>query len=157
MEALIFFYHKEVLLVNVEAGCITHWLSYTTEKAGIAASVRVNSLFIGNLLIGSLLEIRASVRVDGANLGGVGEEGRFFIDMVPYWVMYIVPTLVYILRPMLTITLAYVTDNQTTAHRIAGDLSSHVNFFHVSVGKANEGPVCLYTFALITTTNFKTK
>jgi len=103
--------------------------------------VRVNSLFIGNLLIGSLLEIRASVRVDGANLGGVGEEGRFFIDMVPYWVMYIVPTLVYILRPMLTITLAYVTDNQTTAHRIAGDLSSHVNFFHVSVGKANEGPV----------------
>ncbi len=37
MEALIFFYHKEVLLVNVEAGCITHWLSYTTEKAGIAA------------------------------------------------------------------------------------------------------------------------
>ena len=42
---------------------------------------------------------------------------------------------------MLTITLAYVTDNQTTAHRIAGDLASHVNFVHVSVGKANEGPV----------------
>ncbi len=42
---------------------------------------------------------------------------------------------------MLTITLAYVTDNQTTAHRIAGDLSSHVSFVHVSVGKANEGPV----------------
>jgi len=42
---------------------------------------------------------------------------------------------------MLTITLAYVADNQTTAHRIAGDLASHVNFLHVSVGKANEGPV----------------
>jgi NADP-dependent 3-hydroxy acid dehydrogenase YdfG/Flp pilus assembly protein TadD len=42
---------------------------------------------------------------------------------------------------MLTITLAYVADNQTTAHRIAGDLASHVNFAHLSVGKANEGPV----------------
>jgi NADP-dependent 3-hydroxy acid dehydrogenase YdfG/Flp pilus assembly protein TadD len=42
---------------------------------------------------------------------------------------------------MLTINLAYVTDNQTTAHRFAGDLASHVNFSHVSVGKANEGPV----------------
>ncbi|TXF88408.1 SDR family NAD(P)-dependent oxidoreductase [Neolewinella aurantiaca] len=42
---------------------------------------------------------------------------------------------------MLTITLAYVTDNQTTAHRIAADLASHVSFVHVSVGKSNEGPV----------------
>ncbi|MFT7121310.1 MAG: NADP-dependent 3-hydroxy acid dehydrogenase YdfG [Neolewinella sp.] len=42
---------------------------------------------------------------------------------------------------MLSITLAYTTDNQTTAHRIAGALSSHVEFTHVFVGKANEGPV----------------
>jgi NADP-dependent 3-hydroxy acid dehydrogenase YdfG/tetratricopeptide (TPR) repeat protein len=42
---------------------------------------------------------------------------------------------------MLTINLAYVTDNQTTAHRIAGDLANCVSFSHVSVGKANEGPV----------------
>lgn len=42
---------------------------------------------------------------------------------------------------MLTIALAYSTANQTTAHRIAGDLASHVNFDHFVVGKANEGPV----------------
>ena len=42
---------------------------------------------------------------------------------------------------MLSITLAYDTTNQTTAHRIAGDLGSHVTFEHVSVGRANEGPV----------------
>lgn len=42
---------------------------------------------------------------------------------------------------MLTITLAYSTDNQTTAHRITGDLASHVEFEHIGVGRANEGPV----------------
>jgi NADP-dependent 3-hydroxy acid dehydrogenase YdfG len=42
---------------------------------------------------------------------------------------------------MLTITLAYSTDNQTTAHRIASDLASHVEFQHIGVGRANEGPV----------------
>ncbi|SEQ04787.1 SDR family oxidoreductase [Neolewinella agarilytica] len=42
---------------------------------------------------------------------------------------------------MLTITLAYTSENQSTAHRLTGDLSSHVNFEHVVVGKANEGPV----------------
>jgi len=43
--------------------------------------------------------------------------------------------------PMLTLTIAYSTDDQTTAHRIAGDLASHVSFQHVTVGRANEGPV----------------
>lgn len=42
---------------------------------------------------------------------------------------------------MLTLALAYSTANQSTAHRIAGDLASHVNFDHFVVGKANEGPV----------------
>lgn len=42
---------------------------------------------------------------------------------------------------MLTITLAYSTDNQRTAHRITGDLASHVEFQHLGVGRANEGPV----------------
>ncbi|WP_020569816.1 SDR family NAD(P)-dependent oxidoreductase [Neolewinella persica] len=42
---------------------------------------------------------------------------------------------------MLSLAIAYSTANQTTAHRIAGDLSSHVSFDHVTVGKANEGPV----------------
>lgn len=42
---------------------------------------------------------------------------------------------------MLTITLAYCTDDQTAAHQIAGDLSSHVELEHVPVGKANEGPL----------------
>jgi NADP-dependent 3-hydroxy acid dehydrogenase YdfG len=47
----------------------------------------------------------------------------------------------YILRIMLSLAIAYSTANQTTAHRIAGDLSSHVSFDHITVGKANEGPV----------------
>lgn len=42
---------------------------------------------------------------------------------------------------MLTITLAYCTEDQTAAHRIGGDLSSHVEFRHIPVGKANEGPL----------------
>jgi len=42
---------------------------------------------------------------------------------------------------MLTITLAYTSENQATAHRLTGDLSSHVNFEHLVVGRANEGPL----------------
>ena len=42
---------------------------------------------------------------------------------------------------MLTVTLAYSTDDQTAAHRIAADVSTHVEFVHVPVGKANEGPL----------------
>ena len=42
---------------------------------------------------------------------------------------------------MLTLALAYTSADQPTAHRIAGDLTSHVNFEHYTVGKANEGPV----------------
>ena len=44
---------------------------------------------------------------------------------------------------MLTITLAYSTDDQAAAHRIVEDLSSHVEFNHVPVGKANEGPLLM--------------
>ncbi len=42
---------------------------------------------------------------------------------------------------MLSIILAYATDNQRSAQRLAGDLESHVAFTHVPVGKANEGPL----------------
>lgn len=42
---------------------------------------------------------------------------------------------------MLTITLAYSTDDQTAAHRIAGEIASHVDLHHIPVGKANEGPL----------------
>ncbi|MEL7161808.1 MAG: hypothetical protein AAFN92_13690, partial [Bacteroidota bacterium] len=42
---------------------------------------------------------------------------------------------------MLSVALVYTTDDQSAAHRIAGDLDTHVNFEHLSVGKANEGPV----------------
>ena len=42
---------------------------------------------------------------------------------------------------MLTITLAYSTENQHSAHLIAEDLADYVTIRHVVVGKANEGPV----------------
>lgn len=42
---------------------------------------------------------------------------------------------------MLTITLAYSTDDQTAAHRIAADLATHVELHHVPVGKSNDGPI----------------
>ena len=41
---------------------------------------------------------------------------------------------------MLTIALAYTSANQHTAHRISGDVASHVTVEHYSVGRANEGP-----------------
>lgn len=42
---------------------------------------------------------------------------------------------------MLSIGLAYSSDDQSTAHRIAGDLAESVSFEHFSVSRANEGPV----------------
>ncbi|MEM9929727.1 MAG: SDR family NAD(P)-dependent oxidoreductase [Bacteroidota bacterium] len=42
---------------------------------------------------------------------------------------------------MLTLALAYSAADQSMAHRITGDLASHVTFDHFSVSRANEGPV----------------
>ncbi|MBC6996227.1 SDR family NAD(P)-dependent oxidoreductase [Neolewinella lacunae] len=42
---------------------------------------------------------------------------------------------------MLSIALAYCSDDQSAAQRIGGDLASHVNFNHLSVGRSNAGPV----------------
>ncbi len=42
---------------------------------------------------------------------------------------------------MLTLALAYSTADQSTAHRISGDVASHVTFDHFIVSRANEGPV----------------
>ncbi|MTB50484.1 SDR family oxidoreductase [Lewinella sp. W8] len=42
---------------------------------------------------------------------------------------------------MLSIGLAYSSDDQSTAHRIAGDLADTVSFEHFAVGRANEGPI----------------
>ncbi len=42
---------------------------------------------------------------------------------------------------MITIALAYSSDDQSIAQRIAGDLSGTVNFQHFVAGRANEGPV----------------
>jgi NADP-dependent 3-hydroxy acid dehydrogenase YdfG len=42
---------------------------------------------------------------------------------------------------MLSIGLAYSSDDQSTAHRIAGDLAASVSFEDFAVGRANEGPI----------------